>query len=119
MSSSQKYSLRPLGLKKVHLAAVGLLILTGCQTVPPEEETVETVETTVYIERQDPNQVAAGNSQVIVVEEKKRSAPPQPQKTLSILKVTTGQGCPSRDPNTYGVFLKSEKAEDGLLCYYD
>jgi len=110
--------------KKVHkkiqasFVLVAASLLVGCQTVPPEEETVETVETTVYIERQP----ATGNSKdsnVTVVKEKKKVAPARAPKTLSVLQVPAGQGCPSRDPNSYGVFLKSERVQDGLLCYYD
>lgn len=93
-------------------------LLVGCQTVPPQEETVESVETTVYIERQ-PSGDNGKDANVTVMKEKKKTAPVRATKTLSVLQVKTGQGCPSRDPNSYGVFLKSERVQDGLLCYYD
>lgn len=107
--------------KKVQMPAILLacLAIAGCQSAPKQEETVETVETTVYIERDASGFDSNDDSNVVVVKEQKKVTPAQPPKTLSVLQVTTGQGCPSRDPNTYGVFLKSEKVEDGLLCYYD
>ena len=89
------------------------IFVAGCQTAPQQQETVETVETTVYVERQ------SQQPQVVVVQEKKTVTPVQPPQTLSILQVTDGQGCPRRDPSTYGVFLRSERNDKGLLCYYD
>jgi len=105
--------------KKVQtvFAVFATALLAGCQSVPEKEETVETVETTVYIERQLTG--AADDSTVTVVKEQKKVTPVTPPKTLSVLQVPAGQGCPSRDPNSYGVFLKSERVQDGLLCYYD
>lgn len=110
---------RQFSINKVQIASVLLVsaVLAGCQTAPPQKETVET---TVYIERQLPTNKPSKDPNVTVVKEKKKKvAPVRPPQTLSVLQVMTGQGCPSRDPNTYGVFLKSERIKGGLLCYYD
>ena len=40
-------------------------------------------------------------------------------QVLSIIRVTDGLGCPKRDPNSFGVFLKSEQQGAVLICYYD
>lgn len=81
--------------------------------MPQQQETVEVVETTVYVER------PTTDSKVIVVKEQKSAGSPNKQKTLSVLTVTDNKGCPTRDPSSYGVFLKSERVENGILCYYD
>lgn len=41
------------------------------------------------------------------------------QQTLSVLRIVDGSGCPTRDPKSFGVFLKSERQGSTLLCYYD
>lgn len=101
-----------MGKRIISIIATSVFVV-GCQSVPQEQKTVETVETTVYVERQSPD------PKVVVIKEEKIVTPAKPQKTLSVLQISDGKGCPSRDPNSYGVFLKSERAQNGLFCYYD
>lgn len=53
--------------------------------------------------------------QVNVVAPKTKPA----QQALSVLRIVDGNGCPDRDPNSFGVFLKSERQGQVLICYYD
>lgn len=41
------------------------------------------------------------------------------QATLSVLRISDGAGCPKRDPVSFGVFLRSEREDEVLICYYD
>jgi hypothetical protein len=78
-----------------------LTLISGCQsTEPTQPETkVVTVERTTTIIQTAPEPVAP--------------------EALNVIRVDNGQGCPDRDPATYGVFLSSERVENGLLCYYN
>jgi hypothetical protein len=53
--------------------------------------------------------------QVNVVAPKTKPA----SQTLSVLRIVDGDGCPDRDPKSFGVFLKSERQAEVLICYYD
>jgi hypothetical protein len=85
----------------VFATLTSLILISGCQsTEPPQPQTkVVTVERTTTIIQPAPE--------------------PASPDALNVIRVENGQGCPDRDPATYGVFLSSERVENGLLCYYN
>jgi hypothetical protein len=107
-----------LGNHSFRIANVALFVaftLSACQTTTSEITSPPPRYAATNIEKSD--QTTINNNtfvRTVVVTEK------APKKnTLSVLKITDGSGCPARDPSTYGVFLRSEKSSDAVLCYYD
>tara|TARA_B110000503_G_C6975053_1_gene340780 strand:+ start:191 stop:433 length:243 start_codon:yes stop_codon:yes gene_type:complete len=44
---------------------------------------------------------------------------PVKQEYLSLIEVPAGQTCPKNDPQSFGVFMKSENSKQTLICYYN
>ena len=106
MKQTKIFTRRPL------IALGTVLTLAACQTTTVSKAPVAPDATTV-IENSEQTTINNNQSRTVLV-----TQPPQP-KTLSVIKVVDGSGCPERDPATYGVFLRSESSDRALLCYYN
>lgn len=96
-----------MALHRFFIASTLLLLVTGCMEAPAANQ----VQVNVVV----PPPAAAPRAQAPA----QAAAPKPAQQTLSVLRITDGTGCPTRDPSSFGVFLKSERQATALVCYYD